>query len=85
MSFYTLRERESARIFSNKLFADTRKAIDFVNEHHENFQILIDNKRINFDKIVIVESRFGIDVFVHITSTRSVSIDWSLKDIVLKI
>jgi len=85
MPIYKERERQSAIVFSRSLFSWTQKAIDFINQHTEKFALLYENKHIRFDKIVIVESWFGIDVLVYINSTRSVSIDWSLKDIVVRV
>ncbi len=85
MQVYKQREQQSAAAFSRSMFAWTQKAIDFINDNHERFCLLYDGKPIRFDKIVPVVSNYGIDVVVYINSTRWVSIDWSLKDIVVRV
>lgn len=85
MEIYKQRERQSAISFSQSLFSWTQAAIDFINEHHERFCVLYDGKPMRFDKIVVVTSQYWIDVIVYINATKSVSIDWSLKDIVIRV
>lgn len=85
MQVYKQREQQSAAAFSRSMFAWTQKAIDFINDNRERFYLLYEGKHVRFDKIVPVVSQYGIDVVVYINSTRPVSIDWSLKDIVVRV
>lgn len=76
---------ESATLFSKKLFTNTAKAIEFINEHHENFYLNYDGKLIRFDKIIFETSRFWIDVYCMVNSERKVSIGWSLSEIQVRV
>ena len=71
------------------LFKQTQKTIDFVNQNHEMFEVIIMDwlyeKRCKFDKIVVIEMHHTVEILVYINSTKFVSTDWNLKNIVLKI